>query len=309
MWPLVARAQQPAMPVIGFLGSASMGTAASLVDGFRRGLKENGFLEGQNVAIEFRWAEGQYDKLPGLAADLLSRRVSVLFGGGPAAAVAAKAATTTIPVVFTSGSDPVKIGLVPSMNRPGGNVTGVSIQVLELNSKRLGLLRELIPAASAIGYLVHPGYGQSNDNETEAAARALGLQFYTANASTEDALDAALASLVAHRISALFVGVDPTFYAWRKQIITLASRASLPDVYEDRAFVVDGGLMSYGPSFSEAYHQAGIYVARIIKGEKPADLPVLQPTKFELVINLKTAKTLGLTVPSGVLAIADDVIE
>ena len=294
------------MPVIGFLGSSSMVPAAPLVDGFRKGLKENGYLEGQSVTIEFRWADGQYDRLPALAADLVSRQVTVLFGGGHAAALAAKAATITIPVVFTSGDDPVKNGLVSSLNRPGGNVTGISILLREIQAKRLELLHELIPWASAVGYLAHPG---SSNDEIKAAARDLGLQLYIANASTEDALDAAFASLVDHRIAAMLVGFDPTLFAWRRRVIALASHASLPAVYEERVSVTDGGLMSYGASVPDAYRQAGTYVARIIRGAKPADLPVVQPTKFELAINLQTAKALGLNVPATLLARADEVIE
>jgi putative ABC transport system substrate-binding protein len=305
-WPLAARAQQLVMPVVGFLGSSSMRPAAPFVDGFRQGLKENGYLEGQNVTIEFRWAEGQYDRLPALAADLVSRQVIVLFAGGHAAALAAKAATTTIPVVFTSGDDPVKNGLVSSLNRPGGNVTGVSILLREIQAKRLELLHELIPSAKAVGYLAHPS--ASND-DIESAARDLGLQLYVANASTGDDLDAAFASLVAHRIAAVLVGFDPTLFALRRRVISLASHASLPAVYEERVSVTDGGLMSYGASVPDAYRQAGTYVARIIRGEKPAALPVVQPTKFDLVINLKTAKALGLTVPDKLLATADEVIE
>jgi len=306
VWPLAARAQQPAMPVIGFLGSGSMGTSASLVDGFRQGLKENGFLEGQNLTIEFRWAAGQYGRLPALAADLVSRQVSVIFAGGPLAAMAARAATETIPIVFTSGDDPVRSGLVSSLNRPESNVTGISILLREIQAKRLGLLRELIPSASAVGLLAHP---RSSNIDVETAARDLGFQLHTGTASTEDSLDAVFASLLAHRIAAVLVGSDPTFFAWRKRIIALTSRASLPAVYESRVFVTDGGLMSYGASIADAYRQAGTYVARIIRGAKPGDLPVVQSSKFELVINLKTAKALGLAVPQPILLRADRVIE
>ena len=242
-WPIAARAQQTAMPVIGFLGSSSVGPAAPFVDGFRQGLREHGYLEGQNVTIEFRWAEGQYDRLPKLASDLVSRPVTVLFGGGHAAALAAKAATTTIPIVFTSGDDPVQNGLVSSLNRPGGNVTGVSILLREIQAKRLELLHQLIPSANVVGYLAHAG---SSNDDIEAAARVLGLQLYAANVSTEDALDATFASLVAHRIAAVLIGFDPTLFAWRKRIIALASHASLPAVFEERVSVTDGGLISYG---------------------------------------------------------------
>jgi len=305
-WPLSARAQQPIMPVIGFLGSVSLAPAMPFVDSFRQGLKEKGYPEGQNVAIEFRWAEGEYARLPALAADLVSRQVIVLFAGGHAAALAAKSATTTIPIVFTSGEDPVKIGLVNSLNRPGGNVTGVSILLREIQAKRLELLHELIPTANAIGYLAHPS---SSDEDIASAARELGLQLYTANASTEEGLDAAFASLVAHRIAAVLVGFDPTLFALRRRVISLAADASLPAVFEERVSVTDGGLISYGASVPDAYRQAGTYVARIVGGEKPADLPVIQPTKFELAINLKTAKALGLKVPATLLVRADEVIE
>ena len=303
-WPLVVRAQQPSMPVIGFLGSAV--PTADQVDAFRQGLNEKGYLVGQNITIEFRWAEGQYDRLPALAADLVNRKVSVIFAGGPPAAMAAKAATSTIPVVFTSGDDPVRSGLVASLNRPGGNVSGVSILLREMQAKRLELLRELIPSARAVGLVAHL---RSSNEDTEAAARNMGLQLYTAYAATEDALDAAFASFTAHQVAAVLVGSDPAFYAWRERIFALASNTLLPAVYELRDYVKDGGLMSYGASISDAYRHAGSYVARIIRGEKPADLPVMQPTKFELAINLKTAKTLGLIIPPGVLARADEVIE
>ena len=305
-WPLAARSQQPKIPVIGFLGSTSPSATEPNVDGLRQGLKENGYLVGQNVTIDFRWADGQYDRLPALATDLVNRKVTVIFGGGPPAAMAAKAATTTIPVVFTSGADPVRSGLVASLSRPGGNVTGVSILLREMQAKRLELLRELIPSASVVGLLAHP---RSSNEDTEAAARSMGLQLYIAHAATEDALDAAFASFSAHRVAAVLVGADPALSGWRKRIFALASNTSLPAVYEIRGLVTDGGLMSYGASVPDAYRQAGAYVARIMRGEKPADLPVMQPTKFELVINLKTAKALGLDVPATLLARADEVIE
>ena len=306
-WPLPARAQQSAMPVIGYLGSTSLdGLTVDQVDAFRQGLKENGYLVGQDVTIDFRWAEGQYDRLPALAADLVSRNVTVIFGGGPPAAMAAKAATATIPIVFTSGDDPVKSGLVASLSRPGGNVTGVSILLREIQAKRLELLRELKPSAKVVGLLAHP---RSSNEDTEAAARSIGLQLYTAHAATEAALDAAFASFTAHRVDALVVGSDPALSAWRKRILALAAATSLPAVYERRGVVAEGGLMSYGASIPDAYRQAGAYVARIIKGEKPANLPVTQPVKYELVINLKTAKALGLDVPLILQQRADEVIE
>jgi len=296
-WPFGARAQQQAMPVVGFLNSGSLGSTAHQVQAFRQGLEENGYLVGRNVFINFRWAEGQFDRLPALAADLVSQKVTVIFGGGPPAAMAAKRATATIPVVFTSGDDPVRSGLVASLSRPGGNVTGVSILLREMQAKRLELLRELIPSASVVGLLSHP---RSSNEDTEAAARSIGLQLYTAPAATEDAVDAAFASFAARRVDAV---------AWRKRVLALATDLSLPTVCEDRGYATDGCLMSYGADISDAYRQAGIYVARLIRGEKPSDLPVMQPTKFELFINLKTAKALGLNVPPSLLARADEVIE
>jgi putative tryptophan/tyrosine transport system substrate-binding protein len=305
-WPLAARAQQPAMPVVGFLGTTSMAANAPSVAAFRRGLKENGYVEGQNVTIEFRWGEGQLDRLQGLAADLVGRPVAVMFGGGPPAALAAKAATMKIPVVFTSGADPVKIGLVSSLNRPGANVTGISILFREVEAKRLELLRELIPTARAVG-LVFDHIASSEEAET--AARRLGLGFHAVPVATEDQLDAAFSSLADHRVDMVLVGSSPRIGSWHQRIIRLAARTSLPAIYELRQYVTDGGLISYGASVTDAYRQAGTYVARILKGEKPSDLPVVQPTKFELVINLKTAKALGLDVPPMLLARADEVIE
>jgi putative ABC transport system substrate-binding protein len=305
-WPVVARAQQAATPVIGYLGSASLGASTELVDAFRRSLKDNGYLVGENVAIEFLWADGHYDRLPTLATDLVSRKVTVIFAGGPPAAIAAKAATATIPVVFTSGDDPVKNGLVASLGRPGGNVTGVSLLFREMQAKRLELLRELIPSVTVIGLLAHT---RTSNEDAEAAARNMGLQLHTALVGTEDAIDAAFASFAARRVAAVLVGSDPVLFDWRRRIFALAANASLPVVYELRRYVMDGGLMSYGASVTNAYRQAGSYVARIIRGEKPAELPVVQPTEFDLVINLATAKAIGLTVPPNLLARADEVIE
>jgi putative tryptophan/tyrosine transport system substrate-binding protein len=305
-WPLVARAQQPAMPVVGFLGTTSMAANAPSVAAFRQGLKENGYVEGQNVTIEFRWGEGQLDRLRGLAADLVGRPVAVMFGGGPPAALAAKAATTKIPVVFTSGADPVKIGLVSSLNRPGANVTGISILFREVEAKRLELLRELIPTARAVG-LVFDHIASSEEAET--AARRLGLGFHAVPVATEDQLDAAFSSLADHRVDMVLVGSSPRMFPWRQRIIRLAALTSLPAIYEQGRFVTDEGLISYGASVADAYRQAGAYVARILKGEKAGDLPVVQPTKFELVINLKTAKALNIEIPPTLLARADEVIE
>jgi putative ABC transport system substrate-binding protein len=306
-WPFAARAQQPTMPVIGFLNSTSPGPYAHLVAAFRQGLKDSGYLEGQNIAIEFRWAEGRDDKLPALAADLVSRQVAVLFGAGPAAARAAKAATASIPVVFTSGDDPVKIGLVSSLNRPGANVTGVNLLFSEVQTKRLELLRGLIPTAKAVGFVFDPEIPPRM--EVEPAARHLGLKLHAVSVAAEHDIDAAFASFADHRIDGVLVGTSPRLFSWRARVIALAAHASLPTIYDDRQFVVDGGLMSYGTSVTDAFRLAGIYASRILKGEKPADLPVQQSTKFELLINLRTAKALGLEIPDKLLAIADEVIE
>ena len=306
-WPLAARAQQTAMPVIGFLNSTSPGPYAHLVAAFRQGLKDSGYLEGQNIAIEFRWAEGRDDKLPALAADLVSRQVAVLFGAGPAAARAAKAATASIPVVFTSGDDPVKIGLVSSLNRPGANVTGVSILISEVQTKRMELLRDLIPTAKAVGFVFDPEIPPRM--EVEPAARHLGLELHAVSVAAEHDIDAAFASFADHRVDGVLVGTSPRLFSWRARVIALAAHASLPTIYDDRQFVVDGGLMSYGTSVTDAFRLAGIYASRILKGEKPADLPVQQSTKFELLINLRTAKALGLQIPDRLLASADEVIE
>jgi ABC-type uncharacterized transport system substrate-binding protein len=304
-WPLMARGQK-AMPVVGFLGTTSMAATGLSVAAFRQGLKENGYVEGQNVTIEFRWGEAQLDRLQGLAADLVSRPVAVMFGGGPPAALAAKAATTKIPVVFTSGADPVKIGLVSSLNRPDANVTGVSILFREVEAKRLELLRELVPTARAVGLIFD---SITSSEEAEIAARRLGLGFHAVPVATEDQLDAAFSSLADHRVDMVLVGSSPRIGSWHQQIIRLAARTSLPAIYELRQYVTYGGLISYGASVTDAYRQAGTYVARILKGEKPGDLPVVQPTKFDLVINLKTARALGLTIPPTLLARADEVIE
>ena len=305
-WPVVARAQQPVIPVIGFLSGTSFGASARQVEAFQQGLQDTGFRTGQDVAVEYRWAGGQLDRLPALANDLVSREVTVIFAGGPPAALAAKAATTTIPVVFTSGDDPVRNGLVTSLNRPGGNVTGVSVLLREVQAKRLELLHELVPSANVVGLLAHP---RSSNEDTAAAASSMGLQLYVAQTATEDALYPAFAAFDVHRVAAVLVGSDPAFSAWRRRIFALATNASLPVMYEARDYVTDGGLMSYGASITAAYRQAGSYVARIIRGEKPADLPVVQPSNFELVINLKTAAALGLTLPPTLLARADEVIE
>jgi putative ABC transport system substrate-binding protein len=312
-WPLAARAQRPAMPVIGYLGpqSADGARRLSTVSFFLLGLKEAGYVEGQNVAVEYRWAEDQSDRFPALAADLVRRRVAVIVAGGIPAARAAKAATTTIPIVFLAGTDPVASGLVASLNRPGTNLTGSSIFFDQLAPKRLQLLRELVPNAARFGFLTDPANPTDHSvlADLQAAARTLGLQVVFVNARTESDLEAAFIDFSQQRVGAVVVG-NSAFYNTRpEQIAALAARYKLPAIYHFREFAVAGGLMSYGNSVGYLYHQAGIYTGRILKGEKPADLPVVQPTKFELVINLKTAKALGLTIPETLLATADEVIE
>jgi putative tryptophan/tyrosine transport system substrate-binding protein len=311
-WPLAARAQQPAVPVVGFLNSTSPGLYAHLVAAFRKGLSEVGYVEGRNVAIEYRWADGQYDRLPALAADLVRRQVAVIAAtGGEPSVLAAKAATLTIPILFITGSDPVKLGIVASLNRPGGNVTGVSIFYAVLGPKRLALLQELVPKIAVIGVVVNPAfaYAEEETKDLLAAGGALEKQIHIATASTEGEIDAAFGSLVERRVDAIMVAVDPFFVSRRGRFIALAAQHALPVVYFSRDFTADGGLMSYGPNLAEAYHQVGVYTGRILNGAKPANLPVVQPTKFEFVINLKTAKSLGLPIPDKLLALADEVIE
>jgi len=310
-WPLAARAQQAAMPVIGFLSSRLASDSVSLA-AFREGLKEAGFVEGQNVTIEYRWAEFQNDRLPAMAADLVQRRVAVIAAtGSTAAAAAAKLATTTIPIVFGSGFDPVKEGLVASLNRPGGNITGVTGLTFELGAKQLDLLHAMVPNATVIAVLWNRNDPDSEAQlkDVQAAARTLGLQTLALTIGSEGDFEAAFATLVQRGAGALLICSGAFFTAHRVQLAILAARHVVPAIYSIREFPMAGGLMSYATRFTDAYRQVGIYVGRILKGAKPADLPVMQPTKFELVINLKTAKTLGLTVPPSLLAIADEVIE
>jgi len=310
-WPLTARAQQKAMPVIGFLSSEAPGSFATLVAAFRQGLGESGYVEGQNVAIEYRWAEGRYDRLTALAADLVARKVDVIATGSTAAILAAKNATLTIPIVFFGGGDPVRDGLVASLARPGGNLTGVSVMASELMPKRLDLLSALVPQAGAIGLLVNPNNAGTEPmiRDVQEAARAKGVQLAILKAASESDIDAAFASLVRLHVGALVVGADAFFVSRRDQLVMLASRDAVPAIYFTREFAASGGLVSYGTSPTGTWRQVGIYTGRILKGAKPADLPVHQPTKFELVINLKTAQALGLTIPQSLLARADEVIE
>ena len=310
MWPLAARAQRKAMPVIGYLGAGSPGPSAPFAAAFRQGLGESGYVDGQNVAIEYRFAEGRDDQLPALAADLVGRKVDVIvtFGGG--APRAAKAASQTIPIVFAIGGDPIAIGLVASLARPGGNVTGVGWLGGELTSKRLELISELVPHARAIALLVNPNNpGASVVREMQEAARTKGVQLPILYAGTESEIDAAFASLVQGNADALVVPAEPFINSRRQQIVALAARHAVPAIYGIREYAAAGGLISYGASLTAVYRQAGVYAGTILKGAKPADLPVQQPTKFELVINLKTANALGLTVPQSMLIRADEVIE
>jgi putative tryptophan/tyrosine transport system substrate-binding protein len=310
-WPLAAVAQQPSKPVVGFLSPQSAIASAHLLAAVRRGLNESGLIEGQNVAIEPRWAEGRYDRLPALAAELIHHPVTVLVASAPPAAVAAQAATSTIPIVFSSGADPVRLGLVAGLNRPGGNITGVSHFSLALEAKRLEILHELVPDAVRIAVLVNPTLpgAEAITDEMQAAARALGVKVHVVNASSEDDLDAAIASIVGAAARGLVVASDPFFLSRRDRLVSAVARRAIPAIYQFREFAAAGGLVSYGANLADGYRLVGVYAGRIIRGEKPADLPVVQPSKFELVINLNTAKALHLEVPPMLIARADEVIE
>ena len=310
-WPLAVRAQQSAMPVIGVLDGRSADESAPLVAALRRGLNEAGYVEGRNVAIEYHWAHGQYDRLPALAADLVRRQVTVIATSGNASALAAKTATATIPIVFLTGADPVQAGLVASLSRPGGNLTGVTSLGVELGPKRLELLHELVPAATTIAILVNPANrsAEIQVRDIQAAARTLGLELHIVQASTEREIDAAFAALTRLRAGALVISPEAFFNSRSEQLAALTVRHAVPAIYTYREFAAAGGLMSYGGSITDSYRQAGIYIGRILKGEKPAELPVQQSAKVELIINMKTAKALGLTVPFALLGRADEVIE
>ncbi len=312
-WPIAARAQQAAMPVIGFLHPASPDRFADRLRGFRQGLKDAGYAEGENVAIEYRWADNQFDRLPALAAELVRRQVSVIAAlGGPVPALAAKAATAIIPVVFLVAEDPVRLGLVASLARPSGNLTGINFFNAELGAKRLELLRTLVPGAARVAILVNPANAQTTETtlrDLEPAGRAMGLQLQVLNASSSRDIDKAFEALARDRPDAVFVSLDTSFADRRVQLVHLASRHAIPATYALRDFVEAGGLISYGTNFVDAYRQAGAYTGRILKGAKPADLPVVQSSKFELVINHQTARILGLTVPQSLLVAADEVIE
>jgi len=310
-WPIEARAQQPAMPVMGYLNSRSRDTDTPFLAAFHRGLNETGYVEGQNVAIEYRWADGQYDRLPVLATDLVRRRVTVMAATSTPAALAAKAATSAIPIVFTTAADPIAVGLVDSLSRPSGNVTGVNSYLSDLGAKRLELLRQLVPNAALIGMLVNPNYpdAESQAKDVKEAARTLGQQVHVVNADSEGDLNRAFATFIELKADALLVSLDSFFLSRREQLVALAARHKIPVMYFARDFVLAGGLMSYGSDLADSYRQAGVYTGRILKGAKPVDLPVLQPTKFELSINTTTAKSLGLSIPDRLLALADEVIE
>jgi putative tryptophan/tyrosine transport system substrate-binding protein len=310
-WPLAVRAQQPAIPVIGYLSSLGQAISVRFDAAFRRGLSDMGYFEGQNVSVEYRWITDRYDALPAMAADLVQRQATVIFALGPPAVLAAKAASGTVPIVFVTGADPLKFGFVASFNKPGGNITGIWMVLTALAEKRLQLLHDLLPKAELIGLLINPTspVAEPQTREAQAAAHVLGVKFTVLSAVTENDFDQVFASLAQQRADALFVSADPFFASKREHLVALAAQHAMPTTYEFREFVEAGGLMSYGTVLSDGYYKGGNYVGKVLKGTKPADLPVEQVNKFELVINLKTAKTLGLTVPDKLLALADEVIE
>jgi putative tryptophan/tyrosine transport system substrate-binding protein len=310
-WPVAARAQQPAMPVIGYLSSLGQAISVRFDAAFRRGLSEMGYFEGQNVSVEYRWITERYDALPTMAADLVQRQATVIFALGPPAVLAAKAASGTVPIVFVTGADPLKFGFVASFNKPGGNITGIWMVLTALAEKRLQLMHDLLPKAELIGLLINPTspVAEPQKREAQAAAHVLGVKLTVLSAVTENDFDQVFASLAQQRADALFVSADPFFASKREHLVALAAQHAMPTTYEFREFVEAGGLMSYGTVLSDGYYKGGNYVGKVLKGTKPADLPVEQVDKFELVINLKTAKTLGLTVPDKLLALADEVIE
>ena len=310
-WPFAAHAQQPAVPVVGFLYARSPEDFSAQLAAFHKGLAENGYVDGQNIKIEYRWARGQYDLMPSLAADLVRLPATLIMAGAEPSVLAAKAATSTIPIVFVVGTDPVKLGVVASYNHPGGNATGLHIFTTSLEAKRLNLIHELIPRDALIGILLNPKlpFAQDQLAKIQDAANGLGLRIQVLRASTPAEIDDAFATVARDHLAALSVTADPFFDTRRDQLVTLAAQHAVPVIYQFRQYAASGGLMSYGVNLPDAYRQAGVYVSRILKGEKPSELPVLEPDKLEFVINLKTAKTLGLTIPSGILAIADEVIE
>jgi putative tryptophan/tyrosine transport system substrate-binding protein len=311
-WPLAAKAQQPAMPVIGWMSGRSPADSTHLLEAFRKGLHDTGYVEGESISIEYRWAQGDYGRLPELASDLVNRGVLLLMAvGGEPSAIAAKKATSTIPIVFGIGGDPVDAGLVASFNRPGGNATGYTLLTSQMEPKRIGLLHELVPSASSFGALINPAFPPAvrQLGDIENATKTIRQSLFVASASTDAELNAAFASFVQQRVGAVLIAADPYFDTRREQIIALAAQARLPTMYQFREFAVAGGLISYGPSYTDSYKQGGIYAGRILRGAKPADLPILQPTKFEMVINLKTANSLGLNIPNSMQLLADEVIE
>ena len=311
VWPFAARAQQPALPIIGFLYARSPENSSAQLTAFHKGLAESGYVDGQNIKIEYRWARGKYDQMPSLAADLVRLPATLIMAGAEPSALAAKAATSSIPIVFVVGTDPVKLGIVASYNRPGGNATGLQIFTTSLEAKRLNLLHEVLPHDAIIGILQNPKFPYAQDQlaQIQVAAKGLGQRIEVLRASTPAEIDDAFATVARDHLAALSVTADPFFDTRRDQLVTLAAQQAVPVIYQFRQYTAAGGLMSYGINLPDAYRQAGVYVSRILKGEKPSELPVLEPDKFEFVINLKTAKALGLTIPSGVLAIADEVIE